>query len=76
MDQKHFNVAEAIAAQRKYCEEKKMPHFAPRDGVCWRCYRNIYKPVNHGPYTTGISVEDAGNRLVTGCPHCCRSYCD
>ena len=76
MEQEHFNVTEAIAAQRKYCEENGVPHFAPRNGICWRCHRNIYEPVNHGKYTAGISVEKAGRTLVTGCPHCCRSYCD
>lgn len=25
---------------------------------------------------SGISVEKAGSELVTGCPHCSRSYCD
>jgi len=27
-------------------------------------------------YVTGISLEKAGTQLVTGCPHCNRSYCD
>ena len=27
-------------------------------------------------YTTGISVERAGRELITGCPHCNRTYCD
>lgn len=26
--------------------------------------------------TTGITVEKASKELVTGCPHCNRSYCD
>lgn len=25
---------------------------------------------------TGITVEKASNELITGCPHCNRSYCD
>lgn len=25
---------------------------------------------------TGITVKQAGQELVTGCPHCNRSYCD
>lgn len=25
---------------------------------------------------TGITVKEAGERLVAGCPHCNRSYCD
>ncbi|MBA1335892.1 MAG: hypothetical protein HPY66_1710 [Firmicutes bacterium] len=27
-------------------------------------------------YISGITVEKAGKELVTGCPHCNRSYCD
>lgn len=27
-------------------------------------------------HVTGISVEEAGRTLVTGCPHCHRSFCD
>ena len=26
--------------------------------------------------TTGITLEKASKELVTGCPHCNRSYCD
>lgn len=83
----NFNTIESIAAQRKHCEEKQLPHFAPRSGNCFRCKKNIYEPIKHerknwqtgeviGEYTTGITVEKAGSELVTGCPHCSRSYCD
>lgn len=82
-----FNTNKAILAQSKYCEENEAPHFAPHSGNCYRCNKNIYKPIKHeqrswktgeliGEYTTGITVEEAGSELVTGCPHCNRSYCD
>lgn len=87
MDKQLFNVKESIEAQRNYCVEKELPYFAPHDGRCWSCNRNIYEPVEHkrkdcitreviGTYTTGIEVEKAGLELITGCPHCNRSYCD
>ena len=71
----------ASKAQREYCESNKCPRFAPSDGWCWRCHRNIYDKLEHPTlngksYYTGITVESAGNHLVTGCPHCNRSYCD
>lgn len=72
----HFNSSEARSAQDKYCEEKGYPHFAPMGGRCWNCNEDIYKEIDHGGYKTGISVEKAGSTLVTGCPHCHRSYCD
>lgn len=83
MDQ--YNLQESIKAQRIYCEEKGLPHFAPNFGVCWSCNQQIYSAIEQERknyvgesviYTTGISTEKAGSELVTGCPHCNRSYCD
>ena len=64
-----FNTLAAINAQKKYCEEKHLPYFAPKDGRCWRCGKNIYS-------INGISVEQATNNLITGCPFCNYSYCE
>ncbi|PIF44332.1 hypothetical protein CLU96_1276 [Chryseobacterium sp. 52] len=85
-ENKTFNIVEAAKAQKQYCDENPSPHFAPTSGRCWSCSRNIYEAVNHKgsewngvkypDYVTGISVEKAGRELVTGCPHCNRSYCD
>ena len=71
-----FDVKEAIKAQEKLCIEKGYPHFAPYDGVCYRCGKNIYKPIEKGKYIRGITVERAGSELITGCPHCKYSYCE
>ena len=87
VDGKQFDVSKSIDAQRRLCEEKGYPHFAPRSGKCYRCHKQIYEPIEHerkdwktgevtGHYITGIDVEKAGKELVTGCPHCNRSYCD
>jgi hypothetical protein len=69
-----YDTREAAAAQIAYCH----PQFAPgRSGRCYRCGRDIYQrkewPDGH---VTGISVEAAGNELITGCPHCHYSFCD
>lgn len=73
-----FDKYRAMEAQKKLCEENGWPHFAPTNGRCWRCGKNIYeKSVNTlTGQESGISVEYAATRLVTGCPHCNRSYCD
>lgn len=87
-----FNVLKARTSQENYCKEKKLPHFAPESGRCWKCNRNIYEQigwkVEYGRriqvpldskelhHTTGITVEKAGKELVTGCPHCNWSYCE
>lgn len=81
-----YNIVEAIKAQKQYCQDKQAPHFALNNGICWSCSKNIYAPIEHEgkswngeevqKWTTGISVGKAEKELVTGCPHCNRSYCD
>lgn len=81
-----FNVDKSKSAQEKYCKETGRPHFAPADGRCYRCNKQIYEQMERkrknftgeviGTYTTGISVEQASTELVTGCPHCNWSYCE
>jgi hypothetical protein len=71
-----FNSGDSKRAQAKLCEDHKYPHFAPKDGNCYRCWKNIYTEIDHGNYKTGISVERASSDLITGCPHCHYSYCD
>ena len=48
-------------------KDKGGPYFAPKDGFCWSCGEQIYER---------ISWEQARHELITGCPHCSRSYCD
>ena len=77
-----YNTIKAIEAQAKLCEEKGYPHFAPINGVCWKCNRQIYQPAKIKCYSgeeierPGISVERASRELITGCPHCNWSYCE
>jgi len=66
------NVRKAIADQKKYCQDNHDPLFAPEDGFCWSCGHQIYATV-HGSYGY---ADRAANELITGCPHCHRSYCD
>lgn len=87
---KEYNVNEAAEAQRNYIERTGSPKFPPALGTCWSCSKNIYElhywKVEHGrkrlaneedsTLKTGITVKEAGESLVTGCPHCNRSYCD
>lgn len=75
MNTDNFNPALAAKAQSDYCDRQECPMFAPRDGICYRCGRNIFLPTNgsHGA-VFGITVEQAGTRLITGCPHCNYSY--
>jgi len=83
-------IHECIEAQRKLCVKENYPDFAPSDGICWSCFFNIYQNYGHSTksftpivedgaevdYVTGISLEKASKELITGCPHCHRSYCD
>ena len=96
-------ILDCIEAQSAYCKKKGLPHFAPSDGVCWRCHRQIFQLYGHKgkdwepkeitfgwrqteaissiegeeyEYITGYTNEEAATELITGCPHCNRSYCD
>jgi hypothetical protein len=53
-------------AQNQYCHRTGNPHFAPPTGICWGCKKNIY---------TAISLETASTTLITGCPHCHKTFC-
>lgn len=76
MEKETFDVKLACEAQAKYVKEKGYPHFAPTSGRCYDCGRNIYSQIVNGDYKSGYSVERASSELITGCPHCLRSYCE
>lgn len=65
---KNENAAEA---QRRYCRERKIPVFAPRGGICFRCGRSIYKT---DAEPNGYDALYAADKLVTSCPHCHASF--
>ena len=65
-----FNHYKAIAAQEEYCKTHQRPMFAPMDGMCYHCCRDIYA------YPYGITIQSAGSRLITGCPYCNATFVD
>jgi len=85
---KRFNIDESIVNQIKVVETG-LPAFAPREGICWNCNKQIYAPYINGkkveppyPYekfeghfVSGITTTKS-KKLVTGCPHCSISYCE
>lgn len=62
-------IKQAAKAQAARCEEMKWPNFAPGDGECYNCHKNIYQDY-------GDSKGWTGEYAVTGCPHCSISYVD
>lgn len=44
--------------------------FAPYDRRCWNCGKDITQGEN------AITLEKLGDYIITGCPHCYRSFCD
>lgn len=64
----HFDRGKAIEAQYAYCNKHGKPVFMPTNGNCPKCYWNIFK----GP--DGVSVEEAGEKLITRCPYCGFSF--
>ena len=76
-----FNTRRSITLQEELCEQKNLPLFAPSNGYCYRCHKQIYAEQEHidwkgRKYTTGISTEKAGKSHITGCPHCNYSFCE
>ena len=51
-------------------EPDKRVGFAPLNGRCWNCGKDITKGEK------AITVEELGDYIITGCPYCHRSYCD
>jgi hypothetical protein len=52
--------------QRAFCELARVPNFAG-DGICPACKQQIFNE---------LTMEEASNEHITGCPICSRSYCD
>lgn len=75
-----FCPTEASKKQTEFCHSYGLPLFAPKNGICFKCGRNIYMPYTQGSgewvFTTGIKLENAGEYHITSCPHCNKSYCD
>lgn len=75
-----FDIDAAIEAQERYCKEHQRPNFAPTNGYCDHCGKNIYNPITlrgrRGDTVYGISVEEAGTSPITSCPHCQTSFVD
>lgn len=67
LNEEDKEVLEKIQAQKNYCQENKVPYFAPGNGICWKCRKQVYN---------AITMESASTQLITGCPYCHRSYCD
>lgn len=62
-----------IEAQKKYAQKNKTLWFAPSNGICFSCGKNIFHSTQ---WSQGITLEMATNEIITGCPHCFRTFCD
>ena len=62
---KNTDAQKALKLQEKFCTLSGFPHFAPGNGVCYKCGKQIYEK---------ISTEEAETKLVTSCPHCNNSF--
>lgn len=63
--------------QIKLWDEKGYPHFASVTGRCFKCHKDVYQNYVLGTHwEPRISYGHDGKTLVTGCPHCHKSFCD
>jgi len=51
-------------------EPERRTGFAPRTPICYHCKKDITAGEK------GITLEKLGTYIITGCPHCNKSYCD
>lgn len=61
----HNMLKNKAEAQVNYCTFKEIPTFAPIDGWCYSCGKNIYSK---------ITLDQASSDVITGCPHCHHSF--
>lgn len=57
---------ELVKAQEEHANKTNAPLFMPMKGFCWECSGDI-------AIAKGESMR---TELITGCPYCCRSYCE
>lgn len=55
-----------VKAQVEYCIENDLPMFAPKDGRCYSCGRDVFED---------YSYKEASSSLITGCRKCNYSFC-
>lgn len=80
-DEGDYDTQKATEAQREFAISKDAPIFPPLSGLCWNCSENIYLPkavCRKGKVVgySGITIKRAGEKLITGCPHCNKSFVD
>jgi hypothetical protein len=63
-----------VEKQENFCTQKGAPMFAPTNGRCFRCKKLIY--TDHPENQKGYTLGQAGDRIITGCPHCHASFVD
>lgn len=75
-----FCPKEANEKQTEFCNRYNIPLLAPENGECFHCGKNIYMPYVRGSgawrFTTGITLDKAGEYHITSCPHCNKSFSD
>jgi len=85
MNKKLYDTEKAIEAQNYYCYKNEIINFSPEDGSCFFCGKNIFEkrlitPTRVAetlkPRYSGIDVATAGEELITGCPHCNKTFID
>jgi hypothetical protein len=57
------DIQERIKKHQALCAERNFPNFAPNNGKCFSCKKQVFE-------------REDGTRFITGCPHCGRTFCD
>ena len=58
-----LKILENQKKHKEACKRDNIPDYAPDNGICWSCHRQIFE-------------YDKLSFPVTGCPYCHRSFYD
>lgn len=64
---KDMTAAEKFAKNKEWCIDNNLPEFIPPSGKCFSCGEPVFSDGEDGP---------DWDEFITGCPHCCRTFCD
>jgi len=66
-ESRNMTAAEKFEKNKQYCRDNNLPEFIPPSGKCFSCKQPVFSDGEEGP---------DWDTFITGCPHCCRTFCD
>ena len=64
---RNMTAEEKFQKNKEWCRDNNLPEFIPPSGKCFSCKQPVFSDGEEGP---------DWDTFITGCPHCCRTFCD